>query len=278
MSGNVKQPIIMPTGGRLIVGWIAVAGFVGFLIALGVAYYFDFGFVITLSLAFCWFLSLTHMHFAFAQNLTQRRVRKIDYWYLGSAAIGLLLFATAYSNQRESVLGRSKELMYRAGETSQLNDIRRLLKIHATEACSELILSVARSTCGRVTEFFSLLKPGLSPREIATVEDTFRGILVSNYSAVRDVVTKQRKTANESDGDYWKAPYYRSSLDVSVALTHWQEWAKEAAKLKAQPSGIDEEVEVLFGLGQMIVWPFLLAFALALRITKVTVDVFEWTD
>lgn len=38
----------------------------------------------------------------------------------------------------------------------------------------------------------------------------------------------------------------------------------------------DERSEVVFGLGQWVIWPFLLAYALALRITKVTVDVFEW--
>jgi hypothetical protein len=33
---------------------------------------------------------------AFAQNLTQRKVRRIDYWYLGAATIDIgMLFAVA---------------------------------------------------------------------------------------------------------------------------------------------------------------------------------------
>jgi len=48
------------------------------------------------------------------------------------------------------------------------------------------------------------------------------------------------------------------------------------APQQSTSSGRDDKTEMLFGLGQFVVWPFFLAFALALRITKVTVDVFEW--
>ena len=39
---------------------------------------------------------------------------------------------------------------------------------------------------------------------------------------------------------------------------------------------MDDETKIMLDLGQLIIWPFLFAFALALRITKVTIDVFEW--
>jgi hypothetical protein len=48
-----------------------------------------------------------------------------------------------------------------------------------------------------------------------------------------------------------------------------------ALRLKWHPQR-DEQSEIMLGLGQWVIWPFLLAYALALRITKMTVDVFEW--
>jgi hypothetical protein len=90
--------------GRRIVGYVSTAGWLIFAIALGFAVYFGAGFITYLVLAFLSFLCTTHSNYAFTQNLTQRKVRRIDYWYLGTAAVGLLLFAAAYSNQREIVL------------------------------------------------------------------------------------------------------------------------------------------------------------------------------
>src|SRR6267378_3034060 len=78
--------------GRRIVGYVSTAGFFVFFIALLLAGYFKTGFLSYLILAFLMFLSTTHSNYSLAHSLTQRKVRRIDYWYVGTAAIGLLLF------------------------------------------------------------------------------------------------------------------------------------------------------------------------------------------
>src|SRR5205809_8079742 len=70
-------------------------------------------------------------------------------------------------------------------------------------------------------------------------------------------------------------PNLFSSFSVlQVRMGDWRKYLEEAPKF--QPTARDEDTELLFGLGQWFVWPFLFAYALALRITKVTIDVFEW--
>ncbi len=61
-------------------------GFLIFVTALIIAIYFKTGFFSYLVLAFLMFISTMHSNYALAQNLTQRKVRKIDYWYVGAAA------------------------------------------------------------------------------------------------------------------------------------------------------------------------------------------------
>jgi hypothetical protein len=67
--------------------------------------YKETGYISYLASTFCWFLSLFHAGYAYAQNLTQRQVRKIDYWYLGAASLGALDVAfddLPYENADES--------------------------------------------------------------------------------------------------------------------------------------------------------------------------------
>ncbi len=61
---------------------------------------------------------------------------------------------------------------------------------------------------------------------------------------------------------------------VAIRLKDWAEFMQEAPS--EEVSSRDEDVEMIFGLGQWVIWPFFFAYALALRITKVTTDVFEW--
>jgi hypothetical protein len=61
---------------------------------------------------------------------------------------------------------------------------------------------------------------------------------------------------------------------IQIRLDDWEKYMRDAPPQSVSPR--DEEAEILFGLGQLVIWPLFLAFALALRITKITVDVFEW--
>src|SRR5438445_903139 len=92
--------------GRRIVGYVSTLGFFLFVAALGVAVYFKTGFFTYLVLALCLFLSTAHSNYALDVNLTQRKVRRIDYWYVGAATIGMLWAVASYSHQRNAVITR----------------------------------------------------------------------------------------------------------------------------------------------------------------------------
>jgi hypothetical protein len=85
------------TRGRRIVGYVSTIAWFVLFFAIWLAAYFQTGFISYLVLAFLMFLSTTHSNYALAHNLTQRKVRKIEYWYLGAAAIGLFLFTIGYA-------------------------------------------------------------------------------------------------------------------------------------------------------------------------------------
>jgi hypothetical protein len=68
--------------------------------------------------------------------------------------------------------------------------------------------------------------------------------------------------------------FFSPVVIVEISLDDWAEYMRNAPTETVSPR--DEEAELLFGFGQLVIWPFFLAYALALRITKVTVDVFEW--
>jgi hypothetical protein len=116
------------------------------------------------------------------------------------------------------------------------------------------------------------LKPELTIQQLINIEKSFSQQLLKTYIAVG---VEYKRAFPEQSPDESGRPYYMAAARFQVTLEQW--WgAKAAAPTAAQVKGLDEEAEVLLGLGQTILWPLLLAFALALRITKVTVDVFEW--
>jgi hypothetical protein len=249
--------------GRRIVGYASTAGFFVFLLALCFAVYFRTGFVTYLILAFLMFLCTSHSNYAFAQNLTQRKVRRIDYWYLGAATFGLLLFAAAYSNQREAVLTKMFVIAHQTAEEPIREKVVASLATLSEFLCSAEIVRSSPKPCEGLKTFSVEIKPHLSAEQIESLKEKFRSEVGLPYGRMFSL--EQLRTR----------PSLFSPLSVvQVRLGDWAEFMKDAPSQSA--SQRDEQSEVMFGLGQWVIWPFLLAYALALRITKVTVDVFEW--
>jgi hypothetical protein len=271
MSKNVKPDTFrelidfcstLPRG-RRIVGYISTAGFFVFFIALFFAAYFKTGFITYLILAFLMFLSTTHSNYALAQNLTQRKVRRIDYWYVGAATFGLLLFAAGYSNQREVVVTRMFVLTHQAGEEPVREKVASSLTTLSKFLCNTEIVRASATPCDGLKKFSEEIKPLLSADQIKGLSDKFKKEVTLPYGQIFSL--EELKTI----------PSLFSPLSiVQIRLDDWVEYMRSAPPQIVSPR--DEEAEILFGLGQLVIWPFVLAYALALRITKVTVDVFEW--
>lgn len=252
--------------GRWIVGYVGAVGLVLLSIAFGFAVYFKAGFIAYLTLGFLICLSTFHSHYALAQNLTQRKVRTIDYWYLGAAAIGLLLFAAGYSNQRQATIARMLVKVHEAGESTKRSDVSSALNTLSEFLCEYFIFR-SKAPCDGVKKVAMEIRPNLSAKDISILQERFEKDVAVPYGlafTVEEIVRNQNV-------------FLRLSV-VQVRMDDWRQYAEGAPKTISTVEKIDDDAEILFGLGQWVVWPFLLAYALALRITKVTIDVFEWAE
>ncbi len=248
--------------GRRITAYVATLGFLLFPVGIGLAYYFDAGFITYLALAFGWFLSSFHSSYAMMPSLTQRVVRRIDYWYLGAGTIGLFLFAIQYSTQRDTMLSRVYIKVHQAGEAPLKADVDKQFAYLTTFLCGT-VAQRAKAPCEAIKNIATDLKQSMTPAEINTFQERFSKEVTLAYGRLFRV------------DQFDTIPNLFSSFSVlQVRMDDWKKYLEGAPKFEAKPR--DEDTELLFGLSQWFVWPFLFAYALALRITKVTIDVFEW--
>lgn len=249
--------------GRRIFGYVSTIGSLVFLTGLMIAIYFKTGFLSYLVLAFLMFISTTHSNYALAESLTQRKVRKIDYWYVGAAAIGLLLFAAGYSYQRELVLTRLFVAAHQSGEVPVREKVVLSLTNVSNFLCSTEMARSSRTPCEGAKRFAAEIKPHLTVDQIKALGDMYDKWVTLPYGQMFSLEQLQQKPE-----------LFSPVVIVKIRLDDWAEYMRNPPQRTVSPR--DEEAEILFGLGQLVIWPFFLAYALALRITKVTVDVFEW--
>jgi len=248
--------------GRRITAYVSTIGFFVFPAGIGIAYYLDAGFITYLALTFFWFLSSFHSNYAVMSNLSRRAVRRIDYWYLGAGTIGLFLFAVQYSTQRDTTLSRVYVKVHQAGEAPLRAEVDQQFA-YLTGFLCDAVAKRAKAPCAAIKRLAPELKPSMTPEEIATFQERFSKEVTLAYGRLFTI--EQLNTI----------PHLFSSFSVlEIRIEDWHKHMENAPRFQAKPR--DEDTELLFGLGQWFVWPFLFAYALALRITKVTIDVFEW--
>jgi hypothetical protein len=247
--------------GRRVVGYVSTIGFFVFIAALCVAIYFQVGFFTYLVLALCLFLSSAHSSYAFAANLTQRKVRKIDYWYLGAATLGMLLLAAAYSNQRDTVISKMLLIAHQSAEEPIREKVISSVAELSKFLCEGTIAKASIAPCEGLKKFSVEIKPHLSAQQIKSLKERFTKDVTLPYGRIfpRELIVPQ---------------LFSPLSAVDIRLDDWAEFVQSAPSQTALQR--DEQAEIMFGLGQWVIWPFLLAYALALRLTKVTIDVFEW--
>lgn len=247
--------------GRRIVGYAATIGVFVLLAALAAAIYFKVGFFAYLVLAFCLFLCSAHSNYALNVNLTQRKVRRIDYWYLGAATIGMLGAAASYSHQRDAVITKIFMKAHQAAEEpvrekvlSSVADLNKLL-------CEGTIAKKSKAPCDGLKRLSAEIKPHMPSEQIRSIKARLDNEVMMPYAMLfpRDLLVPS---------------LFSPFSIVAIRLKDWAEFMQEAPS--EEVSSRDEDVEMIFGLGQWVIWPFFFAYALALRITKVTTDVFEW--
>jgi hypothetical protein len=247
---------------RRIVAIVCSLGWVACIAAMVFAYKLGADFPVALALVFLFFLFLDHSKYALEVTLTQRRVREIDYWYLGAATIGLFLAVLAYSTQRNEAVFRFSHKLYDTGEQSRIAAVKEDVSSLTKFLCVDM--KTAKEACAALKHVVAEIRPGLSAAQIAAIHDELLQKVGVAYAKVLPADVYKDKN---------------SMLPIVVAavkLDEWRDFALLAPEIASKSPKADEETEIFFSFGQWVIWPFLLVFALALRITKVTIDVFEW--
>jgi hypothetical protein len=249
--------------GRRSIGYVAGICAIACAVGLFLALVKSAGFMVLLVLAFFFLLCGDRYHYAFTKNLTQRRVRRMDYWYLGAVTIGLFLAALAYSGQRQVTISKFSKKFYAIAEGAYISDLNESMAALSQFLCVET--KNAKEACAGLKKVVAEIQGGRTPAQIASIDDDFKNKVIVPSAHLFP------------SGEISKNPeLFKPIVSVEIGFDNWKSFAGEAPKPLDPRFQIGEEMEIMFQVGQWVVWPFFLALALALRITKVTIDVFEW--
>lgn len=216
----------------------------------------EFGFLSRLAIWFLAFLSYFHANYALKENLTIDEVRRIDYFYLGAAALGLFILAGNYSEQRAQIYA---EMFADVDDKRIALDSR--TSIYAIVACDRRAVP-DDNHCKKAEEVRAALKTDPDPPILVKMNSEFFQWLHSPES--NEPRTVERDAVIDLGLKVWESlgPYARAKAT--------------AASLKnVKPA---EQRPKYDWIGQAVIWPFVLAIAFALRITKVTVEANRWAE
>lgn len=258
----IKRYNALPLGRRF-AGYVGAFGAVVCLVGIFVAYQKGAGFIVFLGLTFFLCLFGEHSRYAFAENLSQIKVRTIDYWYLSAATIGLFLASVGYSTQRDATIARVTDKFYEFAEPKAVADVQTEMGKFSNFLCVQLAPK-ANEACAGLKKLIPEVRMGRSPAEIASILKEFWRNVEAPYSELF------------SADQLSKIEVFQPVIDIQTKIENWQKLAELATNMAKGQSKVDEATRILLEIGEWIIWPFLLAYALALRITKVTIDVFEW--
>ena len=261
-SAEIKALWNLLPRSRRIVAIVCGLGWLACIVAMVFAYKLGADFPVVLALVFLFFLFFDHSKYALEVTLTQRRVRKIDYWYLGAATVGLFFAVLGYSTQRNDAVFRLSHKLYDSGEQSRIAAVTEEMSGLTKFLCVDL--TTAKEACASLKHIAGEIRPGLSAAQIASISDELLAKVGGPYARVLPAELYKDKNS------------LLPIVVVALKLDEWHEFALLAPEIGSNPPKADEETQIFFNFGQWVIWPFLLVFALALRITKVTIDVFEW--
>lgn len=292
MAANVQSdtapPLLTRGQWRRIAGWTAIVTFVSFV---GGFYFLSFGF--DLFFWFVFWLAFFHWVLCGWLGITETQVRLIDYPYLVAAATGIFLLAVESQAPRDEILRQYDD--FRAPPTK---------------------LGLQAHVADRIQQYCVSTIPEIVPRKYCQWMMGLREFLASDFSAedLRHRIADSQKLADSEEwGRYLTWTYTRVCIPprrtqpgsnrpiyyppesekvfaanseqcasgFSARLTiHSMEKVLDSMSVKAVP--VQKETptpsawSIFINLFHQILWPFALALALALRLTKVTADVTGW--
>jgi hypothetical protein len=208
---------------------------------------------------FC--LCAFHGAFALVKNLNPRLVRAIDYAYLLTAASGVVVFALNYGEKREEVENRQHRARAAVGIERARTDIKTALADLEKVSCEQATQQALPTYCEAARTLRQKFDV-TSPRQTReAVIDTYSTEVVQPTQILDGYTVQAYKRIENEALNFRLAALSLTSAELSLKIH------------EPLPRDADEPEQIYF----LFEWPFILVFAFALRITRTTIEVFDWT-
>jgi hypothetical protein len=231
--------------------------------------------IYALTLSFWFFMWLSAFHAIYSRGVTTAGMRKIDYWYLSAGALGVLFFAIQYSDQRDDYLKLAFKRYVQERAWTARADVANDHSSYKFFACRVLEAEAyAEPHCKKAGELGD---------QIGDPYEAKHGAFESAFTDFEDFLSGREGLGDrENTTDRDKEELSRLVALLRLRLASGLSIIREDERAPIPPATRAPRnlnlVEALLGVGQTLLWPFLIALALALRLTKVTIELKRWTQ
>lgn len=213
-----------------------------------------------------WFaiwLAIFHWQYAHAEKITVRHVKLMDYWYLGITAIGIVLVAWGpeKDKDRDRVWALAKAAIAAHIDDAYFDHLKSEIDSYEKRACTDTYAARFANHCAKAR---LLAQKG---RRLSASE------LLMTKSELDDLAADLKEPRDAEQSSIYDAiQSVSNSMALLISVRDVHDKLIASAKSKDRPpTGL--WLEILQVLG----WTLVLPIALALRLTKVTIEAFEWT-
>jgi hypothetical protein len=210
--------------------------------------------------AFCFFAC--HWVAASYTELTQAQSRSIDYVYLGVATVGVFVLAMNYEPDRYEF--RQNKVVSQAEIT--LKDTKQhldaILVQHQQALCQLNVVSLGPEYCAQAKQLVLDYRAEDRSQDYPSGSRAIN-LYVAKIHIPNDAEEPKRQVYREIDLQLHSLQSARLRVLLDLAFIEFQRPMPREAKPQSA--------------WQIFTWPFILAFALALRLTRTTIEVFDWT-
>ena len=248
-------------------GFICLAVSLGLFLLLGEKVIFTWNY--TLILIVWFFVLLSFFHAWFALNPpTPRGVKQIDYWYLGATVVGFILLAAGGENdqKRGAVISTSLSRIFGTIDQDYASILQRDLAFYERVSCVDSTSALLADHCQKARELQADASNEATGHDLENVTNRFL-----DFQHLRQRATNRSKRDNAQI----QADDAATNVEVALKFASYarvlRDWATNSQERSHQV-----QPNLYLDLAKIIGWSLFVALALALRITKVTIDVFDW--
>ncbi len=253
-----------------VAGYAAILSFLFLLVAILV-----FQYIWQLIAFFMAFLCFFHWVYFRSEAITQAQVRLIDYPYLLAAGVGILLLANQGARDRAAYDRALDEI----AATTRPQQLKGIVERSISQLCAPAPDRKRYDEyCTWARDIAAFLGAPYTQAQlihkIRESEALFRASwwrIKFELWALLPEPPSGEGLQERGDGTVLAQADARTIIDFLNAIRERQETRISA--LPPQAEGQTDLNEVFY---RFILWPFVFAFALALRLTKVTADVTDW--